>query len=487
MAMTDSEVIEGFICPICKIQYVTAETLLNHFQEVHSEEQDLIKTFRDLIDKAKKKILKKDTSIEPVNSVKSPINECVFEEHQDIGFTRCHTSSFQSTRDLWIQRLTLPTNQLIIRLGKLLDDMPTDPLKKKAHEQKIVSWIDGEAVPRCPNCAGSFHLTRRQHHCRTCGSIMCNDCSHFMSLATAKRIIEKPLTEEDMTTIGDLHLRLCIHCISLLELREQIRESRTSKPIISQFYERLYDYKKEADVCSKEYRTMCNSLNSGESTYNLRHAQILRGKIVKLAETIDLLSSKISVLGKDSESPPQGQALKLQNSIRSASTAYLRTHLLTLPMLPTEEEFKRAQDKRRLEATTRIKEERIRKAMATEPTTPKNNSLLYQTHQRNSSSTSDSAVSIGQGWIPEKKNVYESDDPLIEQMNIIRNYIKEARAAKKLDEVASLEANLKELKREYWRKQDLEDYPRSGESSEAASLCSYEDCRTQSDHSGDIP
>jgi rabenosyn-5 len=42
---------------------------------------------------------------------------------------------------------------------------------------------------------------------------------------------------------------------------------------------------------------------------------------------------------------------------------------------------------------------------------------------------------------------------MVQQMNIIRGYIKQARQAEKLDEVKMLEQNLKDLQREYLRQQ----------------------------------
>jgi len=43
------------------------------------------------------------------------------------------------------------------------------------------------------------------------------------------------------------------------------------------------------------------------------------------------------------------------------------------------------------------------------------------------------------------------DDPMIQQMNIIRGYIQQARSANRFDEVSMLENNLKELQVEYRR------------------------------------
>jgi rabenosyn-5 len=54
-----------------------------------------------------------------------------------------------------------------------------------AHEQAIVPWIDDRDVKLCPTCAKNFHVTRRKHHCRLCGAIMCHDCTQFLPLTLA--------------------------------------------------------------------------------------------------------------------------------------------------------------------------------------------------------------------------------------------------------------------------------------------------------------
>lgn len=43
-----------------------------------------------------------------------------------------------------------------------------------------------------------------------------------------------------------------------------------------------------------------------------------------------------------------------------------------------------------------------------------------------------------------------SDDILVEQINIIKNYIKQAREAMRFDEVETLEINLRELQSEFY-------------------------------------
>ena len=62
---------------------------------------------------------------------------------------------------------------MIVRLDKLLTNLPGDPSKRREHEQRVVAWAEGSFVPACPACTRSFTPVRRRHHCRLCGAVMC--------------------------------------------------------------------------------------------------------------------------------------------------------------------------------------------------------------------------------------------------------------------------------------------------------------------------
>ncbi|RZF35179.1 hypothetical protein LSTR_LSTR012384 [Laodelphax striatellus] len=489
MAEEDKAVMEGFLCPICKADLGTPDQLVTHFQNEHSEDQDLLKSFKDLLGIAKKKILKEDGS----GSLTFGKPRELFQwEPQEIGASTSHLKSFEEARSARLQRLFVPTNQLIIRLDKLLDNMPSDPIKKKAHEQNIVPWLDGDAVPRCPNCTRSFHVARRQHHCRLCGSIMCDDCSLFLPISTAMKMLDKA---SEVRKHSEMTLRVCSHCLSLLGGRERMKESRKCKPIICQLYEKLVECREQADEHAAMYIKMSNSLSEGETVYSLNDAQALRMTIVKLAESIDVISGKILNL----DGPPEGgsASVRLQKSVRMATTAYLRTQLLRLPSLLSESDYKYAQFRRRQQIQAKIQEEKTRESKLKSPgvrpdfNSPQHNRVAAPTNSSSSNDIQD--VSVGQGWVPEKKKFFDVDDPLLLQMNILRNYIQEARAAHKYDEVVSLEANLQELKDEYWKQQqeidDLaskEESYTSGSDTTTTLESTEKDEGSQSNHSDNV-
>ena len=145
-----SDTVEGFICPICRSDEKKLERLLQHFEEKHSEDKDLVKTFRDVFKIAKKKILNIDESEFSrtfENTLRTSKNflgsnsysdfDYVEYENQKIGSIVDHVEYFKAVRNPRLERYATETNKLIIRLNKLLTNRPTDSQQIKQHEQNV--------------------------------------------------------------------------------------------------------------------------------------------------------------------------------------------------------------------------------------------------------------------------------------------------------------------------------------------------------------
>lgn len=496
-ALDDSnEIREGFLCPICMKDLGTVGQLQQHFESSHSnEDKAVFHSIKDLFGKAKKKILKLETltddyfgrgdDLEHVTGGHTSGCDPSFQDDQELGATSSHTDYFKQVRSSRIDRFVAETNKLLIRLDKLVSDGPFDPASRKAYEKSVVYWVADDDVRLCPGCGRSFRIARRRHHCRLCGGIMCNSCSKFILFSYARKLTNPVFAHQSMSqpsspmhrsgsssslnsllnAAGEPHIRVCAQCKQLLDRRDQQVEERTKQPVIVQMYERLHSSMEECVRLCPVYTKMAESLNNGESNYHLRDAQELRVKVIRLSETIDMLSKRIVTLNRDNPSSGTRDCL-LQKGVRTRASSFLQDHVIGLPSLPTEDEFKALQIKRREEIQKQIAIEKqkaleaLQRLGVNEPVrreeSPKKETPVSLPRPSVRRKSAVDPVTTETGWGPEVNSVHSTDhqDPMVQQMNNIRNYIKQAREAHLYDEVQILEANLRELQREYWAQKE---------------------------------
>ncbi|TRY75257.1 hypothetical protein TCAL_10088 [Tigriopus californicus] len=429
-----ADVKEGFLCPICMEDLGDVIQLQVHFEEKHSKEDPVfIQGLKDLFGKAKRRVLNSEAfktnlpdlqaeqktwdSLIEVQSLDSNIHPASglhsshWEDPDLKKLKTSHTSVFLEERRKR-QGRNKRTNQVLIRLEKLVRNYPHDPAKRRVHEQKIVPWIDEDNVKLCPNCAKRFNFARRKHHCRLCGGVICNDCSTPTSLDLAKKVTQ-PIADEDdqatrnivedpmdsepngnssfMAKLGNLtpnkrsgsqesinsimsnvldlkvkddQLRTCLLCAEILSNEAQRLDAITQDTLLVRLYEQLKNHMREGSEISLEYCRMAHSLNSGEEDYQLDEAKYLRVKVLKIAENIDILSRKISKLGDtQNEETTTHRAspleLKLQQRIRAMAVDFIKDTLISkIPVLVSEEEYDKIKRERKQTASKKIAQER---------------------------------------------------------------------------------------------------------------------------------
>lgn len=458
----DGQILEGFLCPICREDLKTPEKLTLHVENIHSEEQDLLTSLKDIFSKAKKKIkLNFDETVDLAKVLDGSLKinyptqyaDVITIKDQSVGVDCDHFSYFVAIRTPRLERYACETNKLIIRLHKILKDRPLDPVQRKIHEQNTVPWLDGSSVKLCPSCAKTFHFTRRQHHCRLCGSIMCHDCSVFLDYEDAIILANLAQTADDISKTNALrskdkninNLRTCEHCLHLLEGRKEMQDSRTCRPPITHYYARIKELEKEIEPDIQMYSKIIKSLYEGDSIFTIADASALRGKIGHVAENIDAISKSILAL----PCPAGSREEALKKAVRLACVKHIKEEMLSIPPLPVEEEIKKIRDKRRMETEQRIERERRLALEAAEKYGLAGNSPVVS---NNYNYASGSAVTTLDNWSGYQANAAVLNDPLVEQINIIKGYIKQARAALRFEEVATLEMNLRELQQEFYQR-----------------------------------
>lgn len=168
-----------------------------------------------------------------------------------------------------------------------------------------------------------------------------------------------------------------------------------------------------------------NSLISGDKTFQIQEAQSLHATIAQQAEMMDTISKKIASLPIDPDTP---RAASLQNNIKRGTSQYIKDRLLTLPALPSISELERIRKERSQERETQLTVQKVVKIKK---------------------------VAIEAGWTPSSVigGGNSTEDPLVEQMNNVEHYIKQAELAQRFEEAYSLKENLKMLREMYRKKQ----------------------------------
>ncbi|KAM3726356.1 Rabenosyn-5 [Dirofilaria immitis] len=204
---------QGFLCPFCMQDLGDLTALHIHVGKYHPKSAPADYSFdhiKGIFDKAKQKISHIDASFligdaslnngggttvsryifsMALDRVEKPSHSAhAFTFFQDLGITRSHTDFYLKCRSPCINDAAVKTNSLIIRLDKLINQCPSDSNKRKAFEREIVPWVIDRDVVRCRTCSMKFSLTRRRHHCRLCGEIICQTCSKFLSFVDARKL-----------------------------------------------------------------------------------------------------------------------------------------------------------------------------------------------------------------------------------------------------------------------------------------------------------
>lgn len=315
-------------------------------------------------------------------------------------------------------------------------------------------WLDGKDVALCPECTKKFNFARRQHHCRLCGCVMCDACSHFFDIDDAKILIgthdsDPPVKQQDVDPNKEPDtLRICGHCLRLLLNRKEIIETRIASHPIKQYYEKVQEIKKQIEPEIPIYNKIITSLYEGDSIYTIQDASALRGKILREAERIDDISKRILAI----QSPQGSREESLKKAIRLAMIRYIKEQLMNIPEIPLEEEIKKLQIKRTQDLKQRIERERRLALEAYERYELQSTNDTVKSSPLSKKGTAIRSVDNWSGY-QDTQVSNSSNDPLVQQINIVKGYIRQAREAMKFEEVGALEINLRELQQELYRQQ----------------------------------
>lgn len=383
--------------------------------------------------------------------------------------------SFQSIRKRHNENICHETNKLLLRLDRLINE--DNKVQMRDHERSVVDWTSDDIVKLCPFCAKSFTLSRRRHHCRLCGAVMCHGCSLFLDYDAACKLV-KPTDLEaqqdgDMTTRQASNssnqtdpqlskIRLCEDCKRLLDKRLQSIEDHYYHPFFCDFYAKLRSRITSADELLVTYDKMCQSLKIGEEDYKMQDAQELRAKLDALRNNIAHMAKNITTLA----STTNEKEIQLVTAIRQSIGFWVKKYE-SLAAYPTEEEYEELKLKRRQQIEEQLSMNKTIVACGNEntlgdrvnsgsssprPEMPGLTGLPRLSNSRGMkrSITMGDNFNANSAWMPDQSMLdTEEANPLLIQIRNLEEYIKQARNASRYEEVSTLEANLRDLEIEF--------------------------------------
>ncbi|KAJ9065926.1 carboxypeptidase Y-deficient, variant 2 [Entomophthora muscae] len=126
--------------------------------------------------------------------------------------------AFAAARSKVMDRRQLESNRIVSRLERIAC-APGGP--SGASAKAVVNWQPDEEVNACPFCKKLFRpLTRRKHHCRLCGRVVCGEplCSIKASLAAllkeGRRTLSNILTPQDLASLTQRSVSLLALSVS---------------------------------------------------------------------------------------------------------------------------------------------------------------------------------------------------------------------------------------------------------------------------------
>jgi hypothetical protein len=149
-------------------------------------------------------------------------------------------------------------------------------------------WVPDEEGAACSICHSEFSITRRRHHCRKCGSLVCGSCSdHFVPL-------------DDPGTITSSPVRVCDKCeVKLREGSKQISEEidindQISMSLKSSLKEKVHELEKFESLIMHTLETQGESSTLASSQDHDGRCKMFSDTVAKICSTLGEVSSSYS-------------------------------------------------------------------------------------------------------------------------------------------------------------------------------------------------
>ncbi|GLD94598.1 hypothetical protein PINS_up003209 [Pythium insidiosum] len=116
-----------------------------------------------------------------------------------------------------------PAAEMVMQLARGLRDLLEDPPElQEISVAPTSAWVPDSSSPHCNNCRKKFStIFRRRHHCRTCGQLICSQCSRTIRVPSIS--FTHTDTGKQVLSRHQPSIRVCTRCV---ETRQRSRSGR---------------------------------------------------------------------------------------------------------------------------------------------------------------------------------------------------------------------------------------------------------------------
>lgn len=291
-------------------------------------------------------------------------------------------------------------------------------------EKNVCPWKDDKGVIDCEICKEPFTLTIRKHHCRICGSVVCDypttRCSRkipFQLLLNASR----DLPFKNTTNFKEIHemqydILVCKKCTTRLYSRKMFDQSLNGPhPPLFQLHSRMnaieHSIKSMIPNFEKLALLMEKSKDSNEKQSNeiLQEASGIRNKIMRNFTSYNTIVQQLG-----DYKPRNNSEQKIKASLQSVATNFINRNILPLKSMTL--------------LLTSNETENNNNEIETGDNVKKLSDLLYNNLT-----------------IKQIKDYRDELMVLKEQHFLVQTMLDEAKSQRRFEEMKSLEENLSEL------------------------------------------
>eukprot|EP00730_Choanoeca_flexa_P003199 TRINITY_DN11325_c0_g2_i3.p1 TRINITY_DN11325_c0_g2~~TRINITY_DN11325_c0_g2_i3.p1 ORF type:complete len:460 (+),score=101.20 TRINITY_DN11325_c0_g2_i3:51-1430(+) len=372
----------GFFCPDCHQEFETPELLMAHSskgcQTIHKGNRS--SRWSAFIKKGKRAINggPEDGDYDDDDDDLPP--RFVEFAPQELGKIRSLTRKFRDKRNKRKENEAIEEARLIRHLEKLLFHGPSASSKgRKDFERSVINWADGKYVPACPECGKKFSMTRRQHHCRLCGSLICASCSLALDVDAAvvltippqvagaklKMSHEQALVKlKGKLKIPGESMRICGFCQSTLSRKtekQSISQRKKENPPVVAMYQEIQEVKKAVTealpLYNHDVHRMCEL---GDTSMYAKISQD-RDVLNKQLHRMSVYSKKLAgMLADKTKAAKYPSSHRLHSAIAKSWKEFVQFNTVAMTTLPPMSRIEQIAEEMEIERRRKIAEEQKR-------------------------------------------------------------------------------------------------------------------------------